>query len=253
MDEHFSDLYLSGDHYDRLFNELNWDIPFWLEQANRYGGPILELACGTGRVAIPLAQAGYRVTGIDNAPGMLDQARIKAAAAGVQIEWMQADLRDFNLSKTFPLVIFPANSLGHILYLQDLETFLANVRRCLDPTGRFVLTYFVPKSELLLNQPDERFPFGEYEDPAGGGVVPVTQSYIYEPDTQIKRIKTYYTPPGEETEIVGQLNIRMYYPQELDALLKYNGFQIEHKYGDLDQGEFNAQSGFQLIVCRLAN
>lgn len=250
--EKIADIYLDGKHYDQFFANGSEDLPFWISQANKYGDPILELACGTGRVTIALAQAGFNVTGIDNAEGMLKEARRKSAEAGVEIEWIKADMRDFNLDKEFSLIILPANTLCHLLRLGDFEACLANVRKHLAPHGRFVINVFVPKIELLINKPGERFPFSEYDDPDGRGRIVVTESYEYESDTQIKRIKTYHSIPGERAEIEGDLNMRMYFPQELDALIKYNGFGLECKYGSYAQTAFDMESDKQLLVCRLA-
>ena len=220
------DLYVDGENYDRLFGGAGAgdDLPFWIDQAKRYGDPVLELACGTGRVTIPLAQEGFRVTGIDRAEGMLREARRKSVERNADVEWVRADIRDFCLNKTFSLIILPANTLIHLLHLSDLEACLTSVRAHLAPEGRFIVDVFVPKAELLVNRPGERSTFAEYDDPDGGGEIVVTQSYVYEPGTQIKRVKTYHPVPGEDAEIEGELNVRMYFPQELDALFKYNGF-----------------------------
>jgi hypothetical protein len=134
----------------------------------------------------------------------------------------------------------------------DIEACLANVMKHLAPNGRFIIDVFVPKMELLIKVPGERFPMSEYDDPDGRGRIIVTESYVYESDTQIKRIKTFHAIPGEAAEIEGELNMRMYFPQELDAVLKYNGFVIEHKFGGNDQTAFDAGSEKQLVVCRLA-
>ena len=249
--EKIADIYLDGRHYDQLFTNGSEDLPFWIKQANQYGDPILELACGTGRITVTLAQAGYYVTGIDNAEGMLGEARRKSAEAGVEIEWVKADMREFNLAKAFSLIILPANTLCHLLDLGDFEACLANVRNHLAPNGRFVIDVFVPNVELLINKPDERSLFSEYDDPDGRGRITITESYVYESDTQIKRIKTYHSIPGEDAEIEGELNMRMYFPQELDALLKYNGFELECKCGGYDQTAFDIESEKQLVVCRL--
>jgi len=250
--EKTADIYLDGRHYDQLFINGSEDLPFWISQVNQYGDPILELACGTGRITVALAQVGFNVTGIDNADGMLGEARRKSAEAGVEVEWVKVDIREFNLSKAFSLIILPANTLCHLLDLGDFEACLANVRNHLAPDGRFVIDVFVPKMELLINKPDERYPFSEYDDPDGRGRIVVTESYAYESDTQIKRIKTYHSIPGEDEEIEGELNMRMYFPQELDALLKYNGFVLECKYGSYNQTIFDNESEKQLVVCRLA-
>jgi SAM-dependent methyltransferase len=242
-------IYRDGKAYDNMFPGSEVDFPFWLALAHAYGGPILELGCGTGRVSIPLARQGYAVTGIDLAEAMLSEARRKAAEQQVDVEWVTADMQDFDLGETFSLVIIPANTLGHLLTLSDFEGCMRSVRRHLAPDGRFVIDYFVPKMALLLDKPGERSPFAEYFDPDANGQVVVTESYVYEPDTQIKRITTYHAIPGRDAESVGALDIRMYYPQELDALLRYNGFVIDAKYGSYEQGAFSSSSEKQLIVC----
>ena len=245
-------IYRDGRHYDRLFTGGNEDLAFWVGQAKKYGDPVLELACGTGRVTINLAKEGFNVTGIDNSEGMLNEARRKSSEENVEIEWVKADMRDFDLGKAFSLIILPANALCHLLDLSDFEACLASVRRHLTHDGRFVINVFVPKMELLINKPGERFPFSEYDDPDGQGRIVVTESYVYEPDTQIRRIKTFYSIPGKDKEVEGELNMRMYFPQELDALIKYNGFVIDDKFGDYDQAAFNSRAGKQLIVCSVA-
>lgn len=250
--EKIDDIYLDGRHYDRLFAGVREDLPFWISLANKNGDPILELACGTGQVTLALAQAGFSVTGIDTSEGMLKEAWRKSEEAGAIVEWVKADMRDFNLDRAFSLIILPANSLWHLLDPSDFEACLANVRKHLAPYGRFAIDVFVPKMELLINNPGERSRFSEYDDPDGTGRIVVTQSYVYESDTQIKRVKTYHSIPGEGEEIEGELNLRMYFPQELDALVKYNGFVLECKYGRYDQTAFDAASEKQLVVCRVA-
>ena len=252
MQEIIDDIYLDGRHYDRLFADGHEDLAFWVNLANEYGDPVLELACGTGRVTVALAQEGFSVTGIDNSEEMLKEARRKSAEAGVEVEWVKADMRDFDLDKVFSLIILPANALCHLLDLSDFEACLMNVRKHLAPNGRFVIDVFVPKMELLINKPGERSPFSEYNDPDGRGRIVVTESYVYESDTQIKRIKTYHSIPSEEEEIEGELNMRMYFPQELDALIEYNGFVIDSKYGSYNHIGFDSESGKQLIVCKMA-
>jgi SAM-dependent methyltransferase len=250
--ENIDFLYQDGRHYDQQYASAQDDFSFWIDQANQFGDPILELACGTGRFTILLAQAGYSVTGIDTSEPMLKEGRRKAIEAGVEVTWIKADMRDFNLDKKFSLIILTSNTLGHLLTLSDFEACMASVRKHLAPNGRFIIEVFVPKMEMLINKPGERFPFSEYDDPDGRGKIVVTHSYVYEPDTQIKRIKTYHTIPGEESEIEGEINLQMYFPQYLDALVKYNGFEIENKYGNDDLSAFDSSSEKQLVICKLA-
>ncbi len=242
-------LYLNGRQYDCLLSGRH-DLSFWLSQARHYGDPILELACGTGRVALPLAQAGFRVIGIDYAEAMLQEARKKATAAHIDIAWINADIRNFDVGQTFPLIIFPANAICHLLDRAALEACLACVRKHLAQPGRLIIAVFVPDLHILLRDPHAQYPFAEYDDPDGKGKVVVTSSNRYEADTQINRVTTFHKRPGEATDVVGTLAMRMYFPQELDALLHYNGFVMEQKYGNYDQTAFDANAKHQLVVCR---
>ena len=249
-----SQIYLDGRHYDRLYpakqDEAAWS--FWVEAARRGGGAALELACGTGRLAIALAQTGCQVTGLDLARPMLDEARRKAAAAGVEVEWTQADMTDFYLDRRHGLIALVGNALCHLLDLTAFERCMSSVRSHLAVGGRFIISVFVPDCRLLLRDPDRRYPFGRYEDPDGHGTVVVTERSTYEPNTQIKRVRTFHQFPGAGEEVVSTLDLRMYYPQELDALLRYNGLAIEAKYGDETGKPFGPESSRQVIVCRLA-
>ena len=240
-------IYQNGGCYDRLFAS-NGDLQFWLEQAGRYGDPILELASGTGRVAIALAAAGYTVTGLDNAEGMLAEARRKSGA----VKWVQADMRDFDLGERFALIILPANTLCHLLSPSDLGSCLRSVKRHLAPGGKFVLDVSIPRPELLINYPGRRFRLSEYDHPEGGGRVVVTYSYNYASDTQIKRIRFYQALPDAEREIRDELSMRMYFPRELDALLECNGFHIDAKFGGYDRRVFDGTAETQLVVCSTA-
>ena len=241
-------IYQDGRSYDQLFARPNQDLAFWFDQARQHRDPVLELACGTGRVTMALAKQSFKMTGLDFSEAMLNEAKRKSAAENVEIEWIEGDMRDFYLGKMFSLVILPANALCHLLSLEDFEACLASVKKHLDSGGKFVIDVFVPKMELLVDKPGERFPFSEYDDPGGRGRIVVTESYVYEPHTQIKRVTTHHRIPGKE-ETEGEINMRMYFPQELDALIKYNGFLIDNKYGDYDQATFDTQSEKQLVVC----
>ena len=242
-------LYRDGRHYDRLNAEFVEDIPFYLSLVQRYGQPVLELACGTGRITIPIAEAGYQVTGLDLSTGMLSFAREKAAAKSVQVEWIQADCREFDLDRQFAFVFFPFNSIAHLHDLLSLEACFAKVREHLMPEGRFVIDMFNPKIEYLIRDPSTRRPVQEYDDPDGNGTVVLTENNVYDRASQLNHIKWYFSIGGRDVA-VEELNMRIFYPQELDALLKYNGLPVEAKYGEYDGSPFGSHSAKQLVVCR---
>jgi SAM-dependent methyltransferase len=241
-------IYRDGRHYDRLFNG---EYPrFWVELAQEYGDPVLELACGTGAKAVPIAQAGLAVTGIDSSEAMLAEARLKAAAAGVATTWRLADMRSFELEERFPLILLLANSICHLLTRQDLEACLVSVKRHLSPEGHFIVQVFVPNLMLLSKRPDEREPFGRYADPDSGEQVVITNAARYDAATQIRYNQLFYQVRDRDEVAAGVLPMRIYFPQELDAIFHYNGFDIEQKYGDMERSPFQADSTAQIFVLK---
>jgi len=243
-------IFRDGRVYDLLYGNLSEDIPFYVRQAKKTGGPVLELGCGTGRVTIPLAEEGFEVWGIDLCESMLGRARAKAESKGLRIRWVRGDFREFHLGREFRLVLIPWNTISLLPELHDLEAFFHCVREHLAGEGRFVVDFFNPRLDFLIRDPHERRPLGEYDDPDGAGRAIVEESNAYNAAKQVNSVMWYCrmgTPPRETAE---ELRMRIFFPQELDALLTYNGFEIEAKYGGYDESPFESYSPKQIVVCR---
>ena len=241
--------YLDGRHYDLAYSNFTEDVDFWVGQARRHGGPILELACGTGRIAMPLAREGFEVTGIDLAESMLKQAGRNSSEEGLDVEWVKADMRYFSLGKTFPLVICPSQSISRMLTIEDLDECLSRVKEHLAPGGLFIMELYNPSMEILNRREGERSPFLEYEHPDGDGVVRVDFSSVYDRATQVQHLTLHYSLPGLEEQPIEQISIRMYFPLELEAMLNYNGFEVRAKYGDFECKAFESGDNHQILVC----
>jgi len=113
--------------YDRVVRRGPCEA-FYKDLARQTGGPILELACGTGRLTLPLARDGHEVVGLDASPAMLRAARAKAEAEEVEITFVQGDMRSFHLGRRFLLVILCCNSLAHLTTNETVRASLACVR-----------------------------------------------------------------------------------------------------------------------------
>jgi SAM-dependent methyltransferase len=242
--------YRDGRHYDLKTRNIVDDIPFYMSQIARFGDPVLELAAGTGRISIPLADYGVRITALDISESMLAHGRKKADEKGVNIEWIKADCRKFNLDRKFNFIFLPFNSIAHLHDLESLEGCFGCVGKHLTEKGRFVIDIFNPRLDILIRDRSRRYPVAQYPDPDGGSTVVITENNIYDAAFQINKIKWYYSIGGEEDKFAHDVNMRIFYPQELDALLHYNGFVIESKFGDYDESPFESSSPKQLIVCR---
>ena len=244
--------YLDGRHYDLAYSNFTEDVDFWVGQARRYGGPILELACGTGRIAIPLVREGFEVTGIDLAESMLEQGERNSETEGLDMEWVKADMRYFSLGKTFPLIICPSQSISRMLTIEDLEKCLSRVKGHLAPGGLFIMELYNPSMEILNRGEGKRSTFLEYAHPDGDGMVWVDFSSVYDRATQVQHLTLHYSLPGVEERPTEQISIRMYFPVELEALLRYNGFEVRAKYGDFECKRFESGDNHQILVCGLA-
>jgi SAM-dependent methyltransferase len=130
--------------YDPWSRSVVEDVPFYLEEARRSGGPVLELGVGTGRIAVPVAAAGIDVVGVDLSAGMLAVAREQAELAGATIDLRQGDMRDPPVEAEFPLVLIPFRSLLHMETDADRRSVLAAVTRLLAPGGRLIFDVFAP-------------------------------------------------------------------------------------------------------------
>jgi SAM-dependent methyltransferase len=243
------DIYWDGRHYDLKYRDLKDDIPFYLKQAEKYGDPILELACGTGRITLPLAEKEFDVTGLDVSEPMLDKAIEKAAEKEVKVEWVKADCRDFHLGKKFNLILFPFSSIAHLHDLDSIKGCFSCVREHMTDKGVFIIDYFNPRLDFLLRDPKEQRSITSYPDPDGRGTVEILETNEYDSKNQINRIKWTYKI-GDSKISEKELNMRIFYPQELDALIRLNGFEIVSKYGNSHESAFDSDSPKQVIVCR---
>ncbi len=135
--------------YDPWSRSVTEDVAFYVEEAVCSGGPVVELAVGTGRIAVPVARAGVRVIGVDQSPGMLALARESAEAAGVGalVDLRLGDLREPPIDERVPLAICPFRSLLHMTDQGEKLRALRAARSLLAPGGRLVFDVFAPSPE----------------------------------------------------------------------------------------------------------
>jgi SAM-dependent methyltransferase len=142
--------------YDPWSRSVTEDVGFYVDQALASGGPVVELAVGTGRIAVPVAQAGIAVIGVDSSPEMLARARAAARDAGVEqlVDLRLGDLRDPPVSERVPLAICPFRSLLHMETEDEKLAALRAARELLLPEGRFVFDVFAPSPEDIAETHD---------------------------------------------------------------------------------------------------
>ena len=243
-----------ADLYDRV-HTLKEDIPFWVREAKSSGGPVLELGCGTGRVTIPVAQAGVPITGVDNSSAMLSRARARARKLGLakgMLRFQLGDMRDFRLGRKFPLVIIPFRSFQLLLSVADQRQALENIKRHLAPEGRLIIDLFVPDQERLIRESTSPVFRREIADGATGRRLRVSEQNQHDPLGQIINARTIL----EEVDVEGKrtdgwevaYQLRYLYRFEALHLLEAAGYRLLELYGDFNRRPFDEASSEMIWV-----
>ena len=247
MSEQF---YSDARSYDRLFPRGERAVEFYEAEAARQGGSVLELGCGTGHKLIPIGSHGQSCVGLDLSTAMLAEAGRKARERRVEAEWVQGDMRDFDLGRTFDLVIIASNSLLHLHEPEDLVACFRSVRRHLAPGARLVFDVFNP-SVRMLAQADgarRRRDALSFVDP-DRGVVHVDVAETYDAAAQVTRGTWYFSTDTEADFTVAPLEIRSIFPQELPLLLSLGGLRLVERFGDWSRAPFTEGAALQLCIC----
>jgi SAM-dependent methyltransferase len=243
-----SDFYDHPDLYDALL-PVGAHLPFYMDLARQQSGAVLELACGTGQLTIPIALDGHPTVGLDLSHAMLDVATRRASAARASVEFAQGDMRDFALGREFNLIFVARNSLLHLLSTADLLAAFAAIRRHLAPTGVFAFDIFNPNARLLARPAGERFPVMEVSAPQFGSLS-VEATCDYDSATQVNHATWFISTPTERDAWVMPLVLRSIYPQELPLLLSAAGLELTSRFGELSRAPFGNGSRIQLCLCR---
>ncbi|BAX81690.1 class I SAM-dependent methyltransferase [Labilibaculum antarcticum] len=242
------DLIYDANIYDGMNTNLA-DLEFykrWLPKNK--DARILELCCGTGRLTLPIAKDGYDISGVDYTSSMLEQAKVKASAGGLDVEFIEADIRTLDLPEKYDLIFIPFNSIHHLYKNEDLFKAFNVVKNHLKEGGLFLLDCFNPNIQFIAESEKEQKEIAEYTTKDGREVL-IKQIMRYENKTQINRIEWHYFINGEFNSIQN-LDMRLFFPQELDSYLEWNGFNIIHKFGGFEEEAFNDDSEKQIFVCQ---
>ena len=243
-----SEFYDYPDLYDALL-PVGADVPFYVDVARQQAGAVLELACGTGQLTIPIALQGHPTVGLDRSGAMLGVAKRRASEVGAPVAFLQSDMRDFALGRDFNLIFVARNSLLHLLSTVDLLAALTAVRRHLAHDGVFAFDVFNPDVGLLARPPSQRFPVMEVST-ARFGPLSVEATHDYDSATQVNRGTWYISAPDRRDAWTVPLALRSIFPQELPLLLSAAGLELIGRFGDLSREPFGPRSRLQVCLCR---
>jgi len=230
--------YIAPEHYDVAYGWWTADIPFYVELAKGANGPVLEVACGTGRVHLPLLQAGVDADGFDLHPGFLDVLRLKAAASGIEPRVTQADMRDFTLPRRYALIAIPFRAFLHNLTIEDELRTLRCCREHLEPGGRLVLDLFHPTFERLIEPNGQWRHEMDFTHPRSGVPLALWSCSTRDRVNQTQRADMELRELGAGGAVLARhphrVDLRWIYKGEMELLLCAAGFSRCEVAGGFD-------------------
>jgi len=248
--------------YDYFSTGLEGDVQFYVEEAIKAGSPVLELGCGTGRILIPVAEAGVNAFGLDNSPEMLAIAKQKVSRLDAEtqqrIQLVKGDMRDFSLGQQFKLIMIPYRVFLHLLTPEDQRRALACIREHLADDGRLILNIFDPRLDIFTQHAG---PLGasmkmnkEFVHPDTGRRFLVWDTRKHDMERQIIEMYFIFEELDDDGRVISKtyspLTLRYAFRYEMQYLLELCGYRIEALYGDFRRGSFR-YAGEQIWVARI--
>ena len=240
--------------YDADYRHYTDDLPTILELADEGGKLILELGCGTGRVLLPLAQAGHRVTGVDISPALLAvaQQKLRMTDKESQVTLVEADLRTFDLpQKEFAFAFCTSNTLMHLTTQADQLAVLRNAHRHLAAAGLLLLDLFNPDLPRLLAVNGLQELADQWEDETTGAQVIKWSIRTVDWAEQIQETLFIYEEifaDGAVRRTPCPFPLRFLWRSEAELLLEKAGFTVEAVWGDFDGNPYEMSSEHLILL-----
>lgn len=245
------------EYYD-FAHDTRLDVEFYLDYARQCGSPILELACGTGRVLMPLAKAGFEIYGVDLSENMLAVCRRKVAEKQLvdRIHLTLANIATFDLPrKDFALAYVPFRSFMHLYTQEDQLACLQRAYEHLRPGGTFIVDVYTPDFKLMAQEPDGPFVLRrEFVLPNGHYVRRSDRFVKNDLVNQIRhheiRFEEYNTDGALVREITVPMDTRFTFRYELQLLLERVGFEVADIFQDYDKNPYHGTGDIIAVACR---
>jgi SAM-dependent methyltransferase len=254
------DTAVAAEYFDRLWSDVvrgHADADFYLEAAKSAGGATLELGCGTGRILLPLAEAGHRVCGLELSPHMLDRCRTKLAELPREVQGrvrlVEGNMVEFELGEQFQLITFPFRSFQHLQSTSEQLACLACAHRHLAPGGRLILDLF-QTDPRRMHDPEffnERAIPGETTLPDGRRVRLAERAVALHRAIQSNDVEliSYVThPDGRAERIVNAFRVRYFFRYEVEHLLARAGFCVVEIFGSFDRTPLRDDSPEMIFI-----
>ncbi|MCA1740774.1 MAG: class I SAM-dependent methyltransferase [Actinobacteria bacterium] len=238
-----------ADLYDLEYGHGH-DLPFWNALVEREGGPVVEWGAGTGRLAVPLAGAGFDVTAVEISQNMLEKGRKKSAT----VRWVQGDMRSAKLERRYELAVCTFNSFLCLLSMHDALSFLRNVREHLQPGGLLGIEVSAFAPEELCDAPGSPALRHDFTRELRQRTLERFSVSRYDAASQLLQMRLFYEMYDPSGNLVNrrahELTIRIIGRDELELMLRLAGFEVEAAYGGFEGEPFTTESDHLITLAR---
>lgn len=240
-----------GDFYDLLFESLTYAVDYYVDQARKARGPILDVCCGTGRILLPCLAAGAQGDGLDLFASMLARCRVKAQAQGLKPQLYQADMSDFRLPRRYALIMITFNAFVHNLTQEAQIRCLSRCREHLLPGGVLVFDTYFPALAIIGAPENTRVLEGELPHPKTGLPLRMYDTRRFDRVEQIQRSvnEVEMVHPDGQVEIIhrSECAMRWIYKAEMALLLRVAGFPRWEIYGGFDHRPLTQETDSMIV------
>lgn len=241
---------LSPQTYDDQFWWKKDDIEFWKFILNKKQSKTLELAAGTGRLALPLIRENINYTGLEISKEYCDYANNQISTICKKNKIIHGDMRSFNLNQTFDNIFIGFNSLLHLLKEKDLQETLGCIKKHMNKRTNLFIDVFVPHALFLSRNSEQEFKICEFFDSTCNSESTIYEVLNYDYKKEIMHVKWRYK---NKKKLYNQFmfKMKMYYPDTMNRILTDEGFKIKDLWGDYNKSKFNSESPLQIYRCVL--
>jgi SAM-dependent methyltransferase len=239
-----------GDAYDLVLKDIPYGLDFYVALAREANGPVLDIACGTGRILLPCLQAGVDIEGLDLFEPMLTTLRAKADALGLSPQLHQADMSDFSVPRGFGLIMIPFNAFIHNMTQEAQIRCLQLCREHLLPGGMLAFDTFFPSLELIGAPENTRVLEGELPHPKTGLPMRMYDTRGFDRVAQLQHslneLELLAADGSIATIYRSQVSSRYVYKHEME-LLRVAGFARWEIYGDFDRRPLTRETDAMIV------
>jgi ubiquinone/menaquinone biosynthesis C-methylase UbiE len=249
-----------AEYYDSspMVVQRTHDVAFYVSAARKHGDPVLELGCGTGRITMAIADAGYRVMGLDISTKMLERAIAKRAAlrreARDRVQLVRGDMTEFELGEKFRVILIPFRPFQHLLEIEEQMSCLHCARRHLAPGGHLIVDFFQTDPERMHDPVFKRESLlTEYDLPDGRHVALSERVAAFHRGMQRNDVEMIFQVThtnGKQERLVMAWTLRYFFRYEVEHLLARCGFRVETEFGNFDESPLGDESPEMIFLAK---